>query len=511
MRKFHLLILATLFWSGLTVALALSNAYPAQMSPAQNQVLLEPVDDIKQLPMLQNELRFTCTLGITTTDSVSGNYTYTTAYPMANYTGLALAPGNLGQQILSEVDYYKFGNVTPGWTYVINAIPDGLGNYNLGMSIYDGNFIHIQSDQNSINGNSADISFIPTTTGPYYVVIYQISGQCSGGTYRITGNYQTPTPTPTNTPTPTPTNTPFVPTATYMPGSDQYEPNFDFDHATTIAPGLTFNLNFIPWGGSTSSDNDYFKIWIKPGLTFSCETLELDPGVDTNIIYYNNDRQQIGGNDDRTLGDYSSKITYYSNYEGYLYMLVGQGDRMAYQDTARSNYKMRCTMIPPNATITPGGPTFTPVPDKNSYPTSQPTQPPGRATATPTLTPEPTVAGNVNLTYRLITTPAPSGATPTPGGFRTFKLRIYLDSNQDLQPGAGEGIPGFFVRVLNPESGSELARGYTDDQGQLSFTVPTIGSVQIQVPQLGMVRLIDPGTPDIQIRIAPPPLPGAIP
>ncbi len=65
--------------------------------------------------------------------------------------------------------------------------------------------------------------------------------------------------------------------------------------------------------------------------------------------------------------------------------------------------------------------------------------------------------------------------------------------------------------MLSPENKEELARGYTDDQGQLSFTVPTVGTVQVRIPLLGFNRLIEAPKPEVNVRIAPPNLPISIP
>ena len=65
--------------------------------------------------------------------------------------------------------------------------------------------------------------------------------------------------------------------------------------------------------------------------------------------------------------------------------------------------------------------------------------------------------------------------------------------------------------MLSPENKEELARGYTDDQGQLSFTVPTVGTVQVRIPLLGFDRLIEASKPEVNVRIAPPNLPISIP
>ncbi|MCD6344647.1 MAG: hypothetical protein J7M17_03465 [Anaerolineae bacterium] len=450
----------------------------------------------------------TCTLSTTTTDAIPYNVDFAHAATLADYNDLALVTGNQGDDRHPEKDYFRLNNAVPGWKYRVQAIPDGVGNYNLGIIAYDSNYQAILTDTNTFDGNSAYLELPATSAGPYYFVVSQISDQCSGGTYYLVVSVVEPTATPTPTPTPapgTPTATPVPPWST---GYDQYEPNYNFDTATTIAPEVPYDLNFIPWGGA-SVDNDYFKMWVKPGLFFTCETANLDPGVDTNIQFYDANRNLLGGNDDKELGDYSSRFSYYSTYEGYLYVLVGQGGRMSLPDTTHSEYDLSCTKAVPGIDPTPG-PDTTPVPSKDQTPV--PTATPSPATsplATPTATPD--TDSSVELSFHTLTTPPPVTPTPVPSGFRTFRLIIYYDGNNDGQFGAGEGIAGFFVRVLSSTTGEELARSYTDEQGQLSFTVPTISTVRVSVPLLGFDRFVNPETPEVKVRIVPLPLPKTIP
>jgi len=450
----------------------------------------------------------TCTLSTTTTDAIPYNVDFAHAATLADYNDLALVTGNQGDDRHPEKDYFRLNNAVLNWKYRVQAIPDGVGNYNLGIIAYDSNYQAILTDTNTFDGNSAYLELPATSAGPYYFVVSQISDQCSGGTYYLVVSVVEPTATPTLTPTPapgTPTATPVPPWST---GYDQYEPNYNFDTATTIAPGVTYELNFIPWGGA-QVDNDYFKMWVKPGLFFTCETANLEPGVDTNIQFYDANRNLLGGNDDKELGDYSSRFSYYSTYEGYLYVLVGQGGRMSLPDTTHSEYDLSCTKAVPGIDPTPG-PDTTPVPSKDQTPV--PTATPSPATsplATPTATPD--TDSSVELSFHTLTTPPPVTPTPVPSGFRTFRLIIYYDGNNDGQFGAGEGIAGFFVRVLSSTTGEELARSYTDEQGQLSFTVPTINTVRVSVPLLGFDRFVDPETPEVKVRIVPLPLPETIP
>ncbi|MBN1259576.1 MAG: hypothetical protein JXB35_02745 [Anaerolineae bacterium] len=448
-----------------------------------------------------------CTLATTTTDSLPNINSFADAAAIASYTGLALAAGGKGQQIEPEADYFRLDNAIPGWEYRIQAIPDGVGNYNLAMVAYDLNQQAILTDTNPFDGNSASITLAADSVGPYFFKIYQYSAQCSGGTYRLVVSNIAPSATPSPSPTPTPATATPTPAPTWITGFDQYEPNFDFDHATTIAPEVTYNLNFVPWGGA-DIDNDYFKLWVKPGLFFTCETFDLDPGVDTNIIIYDANRNVLGGNDDRQLGDYSSRVSYYATYEGYLYLLVGHGSRLSLPDSRESDYKLTCSKSVPGSPT----PVRTATPEVGKDPTPAPTntpEPPSSPVATPTQ--QAVGGGAVDLIFRPLTTPTPVAPTPTPSGFRTFRLLIYYDANNDGALGAGEGVPGFFVRVLEPNGNVELARGYTDDQGQLSFTVPTPGAVRLLVPLLGLDRFVEPATPEVKVRIAPLPLPDIIP
>ncbi len=446
----------------------------------------------------------TCTLSTTTTDALPGINSFDDAAILANYTGLALASGNKGEEVNPEEDYFRLDNATLHWSYAVQAVPDGVGNYNLAMIVYDHTRTPILTDTNPFDGNSASVTLVATNSGPYYFKVFQYSDQCSGGTYHISVSATAPTPTPTPTGTPAPTPTTATPTATWVGGFDRYEPNYDFDHAKIIAPDVAYDLNFVPWGNG-DVDNDYFKLWVKPGLIFTCETFDLAPVVDTNMIFYDANRNLIGGNDDRALGDYSSKLSFYSTYEGYLYILIGPGQRLSREDSAHSDYRLRCTKT------VPGTVTGTPVPDKDEQP--RPTSTP-RATPTkpvsPLATPTPG-SGSTKLSIVPLTTPAPTTPTPPPEGFRTFRITLYYDANNDEQFGAGEGVGGVFIRITDFADGEELARGYTSDDGVLAFTVPTLGTVSVEVPLLGLSRPLEPDQPEMQIRIAPMPLPDQIP
>lgn len=465
---------------------------------------LRTTDSLAAQPVRVDPFRFrlvghtqliTCSLAVTTTDVIPGNNSFDTAAILADYTGLALVQGVPGEAKNPGEDYFRLDNAVLGWTYEVIAAPDGLGNYNLGIIVYDAARTPIITDTNPLDGNSARVTMVAGSAGPFYFKVFQISQQCSGGTYHLEANAAAPTPTPTGTATPPP--------PTPLAGVDRFEPNHDFDHAATIAAGVTYdNLNFIPWGGATE-DNDFFKLWVKPGLLYTCETLNLAPGLDTNIIIYDHNRNGLGGNDDVTPGDYRSRISYLSTYEGWLYVLVGHGGRFPYSEVQNSTYSLRCTVeVPglptPAPTATPRPPTATPVP-KDWTPT--PTVGTTFTSPPPTATP----STGAELSVRLISTPAPPSpeATPAPR-FVPLDILVYYDANNDRSPGAGEGVAGLRILAYDTLTGEQVAEGVTDDMGRLRFTAAVRGAVRIVVPYLGIGRVVEGEGASVYIRIAAP-------
>jgi hypothetical protein len=92
-------------------------------------------------------------------------------------------------------------------------------------------------------------------------------------------------------------------------------------------------------------------------------------------------------------------------------------------------------------------------------------------------------------------------------------LIVYYDANGDGQPGAGEGITGVSAQAYEVATGELLAQGYTDNQGQLSFTVSSQGAVRLAIPFLGFSHLIavDGDVEEeatVQVRVPPHTIPG---
>jgi len=405
--------------------------------------------------------------------------------------------GEARNQPITDTDFFSVPT-TAGLSYKATLNIGGAGDLLLKILVYDFNEAYLTSS--SSTASSAEVTW--TAYGPFFYIEVQPTGPTTSTLFTATyvldafqiAATPTPTPQPTATsPGPTPTPTPAPPTP--IPGADRFEPNYDFDHAATIGVGITYdNLNFIPWNGGTE-DNDYYKIWVKPGLLYTCETLNLGPGVDTNLIVYDGSRNPIGGNDDVELGDYRSRFSYFSNYEGYLYILIGHGGRLPITEVENSTYSLRCTME------VPGQPTATPSPRPTSTPyAGQTPTPPTSPLATPTPSDE--------LTVRLLTTPTPPPPPSTPSlHFVPVDLLVYYDADGDRAPDPGEGVAGITVLAYDTATGKETTQGFTDESGRLRFTVAVQGRVRISIPYLGVSQIVGEEGATLYIRIAPSPLP----
>ena len=389
-----------------------------------------------------------------------------------------------------DVDWFAF-YVKSGTKY--QAETSDLLGVDTYMEIRNQDNSIVESSEDDGGGFASEATWRATYDGYYYIrIVNRVATSDSDDTYNLTITELSPTATPTAGPTSTPD-----PGPTAIPGLDQFEPNYDFAHASTLATGVTYQANFIPWGGG-DEDNDYYKIWIKPGLHFVCETLELAAGVDTNMILYDGNQNAIGGNDDVELGEYRSRLAYFSTYEGWLYVLVGHGGRLPATELKNSGYKVRCDMeVPgqPTATSTPR-PAGTPAP-------SEPTR-----TPVPSESPIATPVPSENLVVRPLTTPTPVPATTPAPRFIPIRLLVYYDAMDDYQPGAGEGVAGISAQAYEVSTNQLLAQGFTDEQGNLEFTVSAQGPVRVSVPFFGFSQLVAGEGASIYLRVPPQPLSG---
>lgn len=370
------------------------------------------------------------------------------------------------------------------------ATTQALINVDTYMEIRNRDHNVVKASEDEGGGFASQAKWKASYTGYYYLRITNRIG--------TSGRYDTYNMTIEEVGTPA-TSTP-VPGATPRGRADACEDNSTFERACVIPVNQSQTFNLVPPFKGT--DNDFYKIWVKPGLHFRCATSDLSAGVDPNMIMFTAPSwdNAIGGNDDIEPGNYNSAMTYYATYSGWLYVLVGTGDRTP-SDVYNSEYTLTCE-VQVRGTSTPE-PTRTP----------EPTHTPDGAGPTPTTpgSPVATPTPSQALTVRPMTTPTPAPeATPSPR-FIPISLVVYYDGNNDLQPGAGEGIAGISAQAYEVATNQLLAQGFTDEQGNLEFTVAAQGPVRLSIPFLDFSQLVTGEGASIYLRIPPRVLPGGAP
>jgi hypothetical protein len=357
-------------------------------------------------------------------------------------------------------------------------------------------------------GSQVTFQLPANTDGMYWVRVTNTdpSPRTANQTYSLQVQeilFSTATPGPPGTPTlPPPTSTPF-------PGTpDRFEYNGSFEQASLIAPNATNdNLNFVPWQPPTQDtfDNDFYRLPVKQGIYYTCQTLNLAPGVDTNIIIYNQDRVGLGGNDDlsveeRNKGNFSSRFSWLATYTGNAFVLVGEVNPPLANEAGAHIYSLRCDIgLPATNTPTPG-PTFDPNAPSGPGVAIPDTPEPPEATMTPYPTPRPAQ----NLPVR----PISDGATtPTPQSTDTVRVvsvnvQVFNDHNKNNLLDPGEGIGGVSVRLADEQSGVPLAQTLTDADGRVNISVVSPGPVRLSVPLFGYTTLINDTTASVRISVA---------
>lgn len=397
---------------------------------------------------------------------------------------------------VDDADYFRFYTKEDRW---YQATTSDLNLIDTLVEIYDADQKRVERDDDGAGGLASQASWKADYDGYYYIVVQ--NNVDSSGSYNLTMDEISAPPTSVpRTPAPGPTP---------RSDADDCEDNLDFENACVIPVNETRTFNFVPVFG-TGPDNDFYKIWVKPDLHFRCETSDLSPGVDPNMIMFTGPSwdEAIGGNDDISPCNYNSALNYYSTYAGWLYVLVGTGDRTP-SDLLDSTYSLRCEKSTAafSATATPRA---TATPDtSDDEPPAEPTATP-KATPTtvqsPVATPTPE---NRDLSIRPLTTPTPP-ATAAPR-FVPVGLLVYYDANGDGEPGAGEGITGISAEAYEVATNELLAQGYSDMQGNLEFTVAAQGPVRIRIPFLGFNHLVTGAEASLQVRVPPHSLPGGTP
>ncbi|MCC6604968.1 MAG: pre-peptidase C-terminal domain-containing protein [Anaerolineae bacterium] len=318
------------------------------------------------------------------------------------------------------------------------------------------------------------------------------------------------------------------PTSTPPPGfpaaADACEFNSTIETACLFVAGETkASLNFVPSLGS-SQDTDIFKMWVKPGIFYTCETvIPAGSAADTNMIFWDNNGNPFNpwlGNDDKGGLDFGSQVSYFSTYTGWLFIVVGPVNVPPLDEAPQHEYGLTCLGLESTPTPTPspttaftggggggtGGTFATATPQPTvAFPTPFPTPTPIDFSAffTPTPAPPPVVQ------FQPLPTSTPSG-----GGTQAANINVtlYYDTNNNFLPELTEGIVNAAVSLYDNGTGELISFGHTNEVGEVRFTgVNAAGAVRVVVPFLNYSQVVLSNNADILVRVAPQPLPIGIP
>lgn len=354
----------------------------------------------------------------------------------------------------------------------------------------------------------------------------------------------TPTAVPSATLAPTPT---LLPSASPVPtvkainpnGADKFEYNGDVASAAAIELNKIYDfLNFAPFNPSAPNvvDNDFYKLSVARGSTFSCHTFNLGGGADTSMIVYNQALTEVGRNDDvsdedRNKGNLGSRVTWQAKADGFVYILVFDAYPLPADAAAKRTYALQCYFgAKPPETAPKATPDFEPPPQVKPPP--PPTKPPLNQTGTgaapapppaPDLPPAPnaTVAVAAILQNAPLVVPVrplprslPTTVPPPSVPMRTtvLTLQLFSDANANGIAEPIEGIGGVSVRVLDDGTGELLDQALTDRDGNVRFVVLSAGGVRVSVPMLTYVQVVNEAAANIRIAfVAQPFLPTQLP
>lgn len=419
---------------------------------------------------------------------------YTTA------PGLVLPVITLWPQ--GDKDFFRF-HAKAGSAYEVltRDLDAGIDTY---LTVFDqnGNVVG-QNDDATALSRASSVTFSAGASGFYYGRVTNLNPTDPADqtySFEVKEVLGTATPTPR-------------PTGTVVPSVDVCEPNNSFQSACLILLDTTYELDFVPPEGQ-GEDNDFFRVWLKDGLFYTCETFDLSSVNDTNMIFYSGPGDEFGiaGNDDkdRLAGDLGSQVSFRATYTGWLYVLVGPGPNLEpdYDVSHLYTYNLECNQVlstptptasatsaavaPPSgggiATPTPF--TFPPTATPFTFPTFPPTEEPPdiRIQPLPTSTPSAPVQEEISI-----------------------DVTVYYDSNRNQMPELDEGVVDVTVAVYDNASGQLISFGYTNEAGVVRFgPISVTGGARVSVPFLNFSQVVSEST-SLQLRVAPRPLPGGIP
>lgn len=405
-----------------------------------------------------------------------------------------------------DQDYFRWWGQA-GVTYEV-ATSNLVAGIDTLLRVYDSNQNQIgENDDQSPGSRNSFFSFTAAQDGYYYArVTNTIPGDPVNKTYCF-GVARLIAPTPT-------------PPPAFPSGADACEFNSTIETACLIVPGETVPLNFIPTLGS-EQDTDMFRLWMKPGSTYICETeIPVDSAADTNIILLDGNGNPFNpwiGNDDKEPGNLGSRVQYFSTYTGWLYVEVGPVNVPELEDAPLHTYTLTCTQVVATPTPTPTN-TAVPLPPSTGGPISTPTPIP--TVAIPTIFPTPTPFDPADFIPTPVppplveVNPLPTATSAAGGGGQIVNIHvtIFYDSNNNYLPELTEGIMDTAVALYDNATGELLSFGHTDEAGAIRFdAIQTTGTVRIVVPYLNYTQVITQTTDEILIRVAPGTLPIGIP
>ena len=494
-------------------------------SETVNLILQEPnnatlgTTNVAQLIITNDDASSTPTSSASTpiyVDIYEANNNIQTAYTIEVNNTAFCTSDNATLWPSGDIDYYKFwAQAGSAYTVKTDNVDIGLDTY---LVLYDPNGNQLaENDTASQTAQNSSITFSASTTGYHYMkVTNEDASDPADKTYcaQVNEIAGTSTPTPTSTGTSAPTSTP-------VPGADTCEDNASFTDACIIAPNEQITLNFVP-PSADDTDNDYFRMWVKEGWYYTCETTDLSGYNDTNMIMYDANQNGLAGNNDKAFDDLGSLIGYQASYTGWIYLLIGPVVEVAYKDSYRYTYNLVCasdaSTATPTATSTivyTGGTgvvssTSTPIPpateDVNALATliAQLTIDAAAGVAT-----QPTATPPANVSINILPTSTPY---VPPAILADLSVVLFYDENSDNLPQVIEGIQDMPVFIYDGSTGQLLTLGYTNQAGTLRFSVsPTSEVLRISVPFLGISQIVPTSINEILIRVAPNSLPSTTP
>ncbi|MGB1249348.1 MAG: hypothetical protein ACPG8W_01845 [Candidatus Promineifilaceae bacterium] len=457
---------------------------------------------------------------------------------------------------VGDIDYFVF-NARAERLYTIKTVDLSTG-LNTFLTSYGGDGLVLATNDNvSVTDLSSQVQYTSADTTPHYFAVTNVgTADPTNLTYcvQIT-DAEPPTATPTSTPTTTSTPEPtatgtLTPTIVPSPttGGDDCESNQNRENACIIAPGQTVNANFEhPHGGLV--DEDYYQIWTKQNVLYTCTTSNLSALADTRMEVRDDAWVWLGDNDDKNSGDPTSgsEVAFVSKRSGYIWVIVRPFTAPIEDRAAQYSYDFQCIGTAPTPTPTK---TETPLPTNTPTATHTHTPTPVTPTTAPTATPRPLptntkASSSAAPVIRRTSTPVPTPsevptidfpdtptplptstalpnpniqpiATPVPQATEQSQVQLdvllYYDQNNNYTPELNEGIMDVAVSLYDNSTGQLLAFGYTNEGGLVSFGPFEVSdAVRITVSYFNFSQIVPASASNVNMRIAPSQLPNAIP